>query len=163
MLLLSPLAWAAGSVFSRGAAVPKRPLVATAMQMLCGGALALVVSAFLGEPQQLELAKVSANSLLALGYLVVFGSLLAYSAYVWLLRSAPLSLVSTYAYVNPVVAVALGWAFLDEPLTPMTLGAAGIIVAAVVLMVTGSPPKPATAPGSGELEPGPVGSVDEAA
>ncbi|MGH3091643.1 MAG: EamA family transporter, partial [Gaiellaceae bacterium] len=96
-------AWAAGSLYSRGATLPKRPLVSAGLAALCGGILLTSVSAASGE---LGDARFTADSLLAVGYLVVAGTLIGFSAYVWLLRAAPTSLVSTYAYVNPIVAVA---------------------------------------------------------
>ncbi len=132
----SPICWAAGSVYTRRATLPVRPLVATAMQMLCGGVLLAVAALWTGELTHLHVSRISGPSLLALAYLVGFGSLIAFSAYVWLLRAAPLSLVSTYAYVNPVVAVVLGWAFLTEPITVRTVLAGAIIVAAVALIVS---------------------------
>ena len=79
--------------------------------------------------------------MLALGYLIVFGSLLAFSAYSWVLQNAPVALVSTYAYVNPIVAVLLGWAIRGEPITARMVGAGGAIVAAVLLIATGGPSK----------------------
>ena len=94
-LLLSALAWTAGSLYSRGAPLPRRPLVGASMEMLAGGALLAVLGLSLGEAGQLQ--KISLGSALALGYLIVFGSLIGFSAYIWLLRAAPTSLVSTYA------------------------------------------------------------------
>lgn len=138
-LLIIPLAalsWAAGSIYSRGAKMPDSPLLGTALEMLAGGAALLIVGLFLGEPARLHLQTVAPRSILAFFYLVVFGSLVAFTAYVWLLRSTPLSLASTYAYVNPVVAVFLGWAFEGDHLTPLTLIAAAIIVAAVGVITT---------------------------
>ena len=106
------------------------------MEMLSGGALLLLASALTGESARFALAAVSAKSLLALGYLIVFGSIVAFTAYVWLLRVAPPVLVSTYAYVNPVVAVLLGWAFAGEPLTGRTALAAAVILTGVALIST---------------------------
>lgn len=128
-------AWAAGSLYSRGAALPRRPLVSAGLGSLCGGVLLLVVSGLGGEFGE---ARFSAASLLAVGYLVVVGSLIGFTAYVWLLRSAPTSLVATYAYVNPIVAVALGWALLGERITPQMLGAGAAIVVSVVLILRAS-------------------------
>lgn len=142
--LLAPVCWASGSVFSRRARLPMRPMVATAMQMLCGGALFLVAGVAAGEPGRVHLSAISTTSLLALAYLTVFGSLVAFSAYVYLLRSAPLTLVSTYAYVNPVVAVALGAVVLGEDISVRTLVAGGVIVGAIALIVSArfTPAKP---------------------
>jgi drug/metabolite transporter (DMT)-like permease len=105
------------------------------MEMLCAAGLFFIASLLAGELAHLHLQAISSTSLLALVYLITFGSLVGFSAYVWLLRSAPLSLVSTYAYVNPVVAVILGALFLNEALSPRTVIAGGIIVAAVALIV----------------------------
>lgn len=135
LALLAASSWAAGSTFSRRAGLPSRLLVSTAMQMLCGGVLLGIAAAASGEMTRIHLEAFSRASLLAFGYLVVFGSILAFSAYVWLLRSAPISLVSTYAYINPVVAVFLGWALLGEAVTLRMLVAGAIIVAAVAFIV----------------------------
>jgi drug/metabolite transporter (DMT)-like permease len=130
--ILSAFAWAAGSLYSRGAALPRRPLVSAGLAALCGGVLLTVVSAARGE---FDDARFSADSLLAVGYLVVVGTLIGFTAYVWLLRAAPTSLVSTYAYVNPIVAVALGWALLGEEITAQMLLAGGAIVVSVALIL----------------------------
>jgi drug/metabolite transporter (DMT)-like permease len=135
-LVVASLSWSAGSLYARRAPLPKRPLVGTGMQMLAGGVLLALVGAARGEFAQFELAAVSTESILGLIYLVVFGSLVAFAAYVWLLRVTRTTLVSTYAYVNPVVAVFLGWAVLSEPITMRTLIAGGIIVVAVALIVS---------------------------
>lgn len=134
VLVAASLSWAIGSIYSRHAPLPQSPLMVTAMQMLCGGVLLLLSGAMSGEGARLELENVSLRSLLALGYLTVFGSLVAFSAYVWLLRVSTPAKVSTYAFVNPVVAVALGFVFAGEPLTPRTMVAAAVIVTAVVLI-----------------------------
>jgi len=134
--VLAPVFWALGSVYSRRLALPARPLVTTAMQMLCAGALFTVAGVAAGELGRLHLGRISGASALAVVYLIVFGSLVGYNAYTWLLRVAPLSLVSTYAYVNPIVAVALGWFVLSEPVTIRTVVAGAIIIAAVVLILT---------------------------
>ncbi|HLB78223.1 MAG TPA: EamA family transporter [Candidatus Dormibacteraeota bacterium] len=134
--VVAPVFWALGSVYSRRVSLPTRPLVATAMQMLCAGGLYLVAGVAAGELGRVHLSRVSGASALALVYLIIFGSLVGYSAYTWLLRVAPLSLVSTYAYVNPIVAVTLGWLILAEPVTIRTLLAGAIIVTAVALIVT---------------------------
>lgn len=136
VLLLAALSWASGSLYSRHAAQPRWPLRANAMQQLAGGALLLGAATLSGEWGRLDLAEASARSVLSLGYLVVFGSLVGFSAYIWLLRHVAPALVSTYAYVNPVVAVFLGWALASEPITPRTLLAAAIIVGAVAMITT---------------------------
>jgi len=135
-LMVSSLSWATGSLYSRRARLPASSLLATAMEMLAGGALLLVAGSVTGEWTQLKLSQVSPRSTLSLGYLVIFGSLVGFTAYTWLLRVARPALVSTYAYVNPVVAVFLGWALGGESLTPWTILAALIIVIAVVLITT---------------------------
>jgi drug/metabolite transporter (DMT)-like permease len=136
-LLLSPLGWAHGSLFSaRAADLPRRPLLSTAVQMLAGTVALFAESVLTGELPRFHPAQISGASITALVYLVFIGSILAFNAYAWLLRNAPLSLVGTYAYVNPVVAVALGAIFLSEPITPRTLVASAVIVAAVAMIVT---------------------------
>ena len=135
LALAAPLCWASGSVFTRHVKLPVRPLVAASMEMLWAGVLFGVLSAATGELGRVHWQAISSTSWLALVYLIVFGSLVGFSAYVWLLRSAPLSLVSTYAYVNPVVAVVLGAIFVGEILTPRILVAGTIILAAVALIV----------------------------
>ena len=136
-LILSPVGWAHGSLFSAHAAdLPRRPLTSTAVQMLAGAVALLAESAVTGEFGRFHASEVSASSIAAMVYLIFIGSLLAFNAYAWLLRNAPLSLVGTYAYVNPVVAFALGAVFLAEPITPRTLVASAVIVAAVAMIVT---------------------------
>ena len=134
-LIGSALAWALGSLYSRRAPSPS-PLLGAAMQMLAGGALLVVFGLAVGEGGELRASEVSAASLGGLAYLVVFGSLLGFTAYIWLLRTAPTSLVSTYAYVNPVVAVLLGSVVLDEALSWRVVAGGGIVIAAVALIVT---------------------------
>lgn len=135
-VLIASLSWAWGSLQGQRARLPESPLLSTGMQMLCGGGLQLLAATVLGEPWRFAPAQVSARSLLALGYLIVFGAIVAFTAYVWLMKSAPPVLVSTYAYVNPVVAVFLGWAFAGEPITRTTLIAAAVILTGVVLIST---------------------------
>src|SRR5207248_10178328 len=135
LALAAPLCWASGSVFTRHVKLPVRPLVAAAMEMLWAGLLFGIASILTGELGRVHWQQVSTTSLVALLYLIVFGSLVGFSAYVWLLRAAPLSLVSTYAYVNPVVAVVLGAVFIGEALTLRTVVAGGIILSAVALIV----------------------------
>ena len=144
-LVLAALCWSAGSVWSRTAPMPRRPWVMTGMQMLCGGIGCLVAGLLAGELSDVHLSAVPARSWVSLGYLVVFGSMLAYSAYVWLLGNAPLSLVTTYAYVNPLVAVLLGITLLGEAFTARTAVATVVIVAGVALIVS-KPHAPRPAP-----------------
>ncbi len=110
------------------------------MQMLAGGALLGIVGVATGEVGRVDLSGITLSSVLGLAYLIVFGSLIAFSCYVWLLRNARLSLVATYPYVNPVVAVFLGWAFLSEPVTLTTLLAGAVIVVAVAIIVSAQRP-----------------------
>ncbi len=136
-LILSPLGWAHGSLFSaRAARLPKRPLMATALQMLAGAVFLALEGVVTGELGRFQPDAVTFRSLAALAYLTVVGSMLAFNAYAWLLRHAPLSIVGTYAYVNPIVAVGLGTLLLNEPVSPRTLLASGVIVAAVAMIVT---------------------------
>jgi len=135
IVLAASLSWAAGSVWSRTAPLVRRPLVMTGMEMLAGGIACFAVGLAIGEGGRLHLGDVSAGAWVALGYLVVFGSLLAYTAYVWLLQTAPLSLVTTYAFVNPLVAILLGSVFLSEPFTARTVLATALIVVGVMLIV----------------------------
>jgi drug/metabolite transporter (DMT)-like permease len=137
ILLLAPLGWGHGSIYSqRRAQLPPSQLSASGLQMLAGGAVAFIEALVSNEPARFHPESISSGSILALVYLIFFGSMLAYTSYAWLLRNAPLSLVSTYAYVNPVVAVALGTLFLGEALSPRTIIASGIILVAVAIIVT---------------------------
>ena len=133
-LIFATISWAVGSVYSQKAELPASSLLSTGMQMLAGGTLFAATSALAGEPGRFDPSAVTARSAGALLYLIVFGALVAYSAYSWLLRAAPPVLASTYAYVNPVVAVILGWALAGEKLTAVTVVAAAIILAGVVLL-----------------------------
>jgi drug/metabolite transporter (DMT)-like permease len=135
LALAAPVCWACGSVFTRHVKLPKRPLVAAGMEMLWAGLVFAIASIVTGELGRLQWQHVSTTSIVALLYLIVLGSLVGFSAYVWLLRSAPLSLVSTYAYVNPVVAVILGGIFLGEAINARLVIAGGIIILAVALIV----------------------------
>jgi len=136
VLLLSPISWAAGSLYSRNATLPQRPLVATAMQMLCGGAILGVASLLTGELGRIDLSAITTASIAAVVYLILVGSLVGFTCYVWLLRNAPVTTVTTYAYVNPVVAFILGAIVLGEPIGPRTVVSGAIIVGAVALIIT---------------------------
>jgi drug/metabolite transporter (DMT)-like permease len=135
VIAVSAFAWAAGSLWSRRLPLPGDTLLSAAMGMLAGGALLAVVSGFTGE---FEDAHFTPEALAGIAYMVVLGSLIGFSAYVWLLKVAPASTVSTYAYVNPVIAVLLGWAFNDEVISGRTLVAGAAIVVGVALMVSRS-------------------------
>jgi len=152
--LAGAVCWATGSLYSRRAALPKRPLVSTALQMLAGGVLLLITAAATGQFGQVRLSHISAASWAGLAYLIVIGSWVAFNAYVWLLQNARISLVGTYAYVNPAVAVFLGWAILGERITWVTLVAGAIIVVAVALIVS------ARGPGAGAAAQEPVPAED---
>ncbi len=141
VLLLATLAWATGSLYSRRAPLPVSPLLATAMEMLAGGVILVLASVIFGEWKNLGDLHVSARSLFALGYLIVFGSLIAFSAYIWLLGATTIARASTYAFVNPLIAVFLGWAVADEAITPRTLLAAAAIVVAVMAIILHPPAK----------------------
>jgi drug/metabolite transporter (DMT)-like permease len=147
VLLAAGAAWAAGSLYSRRAPLPRRQFVSAGMQMITGGVMLAVVAAATGEVSDIH--RPSTESILALAYLIVIGSWLAFTAYAWLLRTTRTSLVSTYAYVNPVVAVCLGWAVENESISARTLVAGLVVLAAVALIVT--PPK-----GERATEPAPV-------
>jgi drug/metabolite transporter (DMT)-like permease len=136
-LVLSPIFWSGGSLFSQHrATLPSRPLVATGAQMVAGSVALAIMSFASGEFGRFDPAGVTTASLAGLTYLTVIGSLLAFTTYVRLLRVAPLPLIATYAYVNPVVAVFLGTWFLSEPLTQRTVVAGAVIVFAVALIIT---------------------------
>ena len=151
-LILGSLAWAAGSIYSRHHPIPHSPLLGVAMQSLAGGAGLWIVAAATGELHQFHPAQVTLRSWLAVLYLFSFGSALGFSAYIYILRHSTASRVATYAFVNPVVALFLGWSLGGEPLTLRTLIASGTILAAVLLVIM-APHKPA-AP-AGEVVPVP--------
>ena len=136
ILLFASLSWAIGSVYSRKAALPKTPLLGSGMEMLAGGVLLLVVSLVSQEWVGFQPSNVSFLSLVSFLYLIVFGSLIAFSSYVWLLTKTTTARASTYAYVNPVVAVFLGYFLAGEQLTLRTLLASSMIVIAVVVITT---------------------------
>jgi len=140
VLFCGSLAWAGGSVFSRHMELPQSPLLGTAIITLMGGAVTCGVALAMGEGSQLDLHRVTVQSWISLGYLAVFGSILGFSAYNYLLVAEPAARVATYAYVNPVVAVILGWAVAGERLTARMALAAAIILAAVVLVITSPHP-----------------------
>ncbi|WP_420127283.1 drug/metabolite exporter YedA [Longimicrobium sp.] len=143
IVTVGALAWAFGSIWSRSAALPKNALVATGMEMLWGGVWLLLAGTLRGELGALDPGAFTTASVLAYLYLVVVGSLVGFSAYIWLLGVSTPALVSTYAYVNPIVAVLLGWALLNEPLSGRVLAAAAIIVVAVAVITFGKRPQPA--------------------
>lgn len=133
-LLVGAVLWAGGSLYSREANLPATPLLGTGMEMIAGGLGSLSIAALTGEFAQLNLAAVSAESVAGLLYLIVFGSLVGFASYTWLLRAAPTTLVSTYAYVNPVVAIFLGVIIGRETVSPLMIAAAVVILASVALI-----------------------------
>jgi drug/metabolite transporter (DMT)-like permease len=139
IILAAAAAWALGTIMAGRVTLPASPLLASGMQLLCGGAALLALSGSTGEFGSLRLAEVSARSWLALGYLIVIGSIVAFSAYGIAVRALPTATVATYAYVNPVIAVLLGTLILNERLTPAMLGGGALIVGAVVLVVRRGP------------------------
>lgn len=135
-LVCGAFLWAQGSLVSRSTRFPFPPLLATSMQMIAGGALLLVASVVAGEWTRIRLDQVSFNSTIAWLYLIVFGSLVGFTSYIWLLKETTASRVSTYAYVNPIIAMFLGWAIAGEPITLRNVAAASIIVMSVVIITT---------------------------
>jgi drug/metabolite transporter (DMT)-like permease len=138
LVLAGCAAWAAGSLYLRYAPPPPRPLMWVSAQMITGGALLGVAALVKGETVGFDVAGVSARSWLSLAYLISFGAIVAYSAYVWLLRVSTPARIGTYAYVNPVIALFLGWWLADEPLGFRSIMAAAIIVGSVVVIVSES-------------------------
>lgn len=136
-LLIGSLSWSLATVFGKRARVPGYPPLTSAMQMLGGGLFMVMVALAAGEPARLDMGAISWQAYAAVGYLIVFGSIVAFSAYSWLLRVAHPARISTYAYVNPVVAMLLGWGFAGERLTTRTLIAAAVVLAGVALITTG--------------------------
>lgn len=158
IVLAGTLSWATGSLYSRKAPLPKRPLVASGLELLSGGGVLLAIGFVLGEHHDLDLAATPPIALISLAYLILIGALVGFVCYTWLLRVAPTPLVATYAYVNPVIAVFLGWGFLGEALTPLTLLAGLIIIVAVALIITVQAPSLPARPAAPEQAGDPVAS-----
>lgn len=137
-LCLGSVSWAAGSIFMRHVPMPKSALTSNATQMLAGGVGLALLGAALGEFGRLDLAAASPRALLSVAYLIVFGSLIGFTAYTYILRVSTPARVSTYAYVNPVVAVMLGWALAGEAITVRTIAAAGVILLSVAIITLSS-------------------------
>ena len=135
-LLISGICWANGSLYSRKANLPSSQFLTASMEMLAGGLALVLAGTLMGEWQRFELSGVSLRSWVSLAYLSVFGSIIAFTAYIWLLRAISPSRVATYAYINPIVALFLGSVFAGEKLSPQVFAAAGVIVIAVILIVT---------------------------
>jgi drug/metabolite transporter (DMT)-like permease len=149
-LLVTTAAWAGGSLYARGAALPESPLLSASMQMLAASAFLAVAGVAKGETRAIHADTFSTKPVIAFVYLVLVGSLLAFSAYAWLLKNVRVSVVSTYAFVNPVIAVALGTVFLNETIGWSTIAAGAAIVVAVVLIVTARVPRQPVAGGVSE-------------
>jgi len=143
VLLVASFAWAAGSTYARVAPLPRRPFLSAAMQMLCAGAMLALVGIARGELGRVHPGAISPASLAAVLFLIVFGSLVAFTAYGWLLKHAPTRLLSTYAYVNPAVAVFLGWAFIGEHVGGRELAAGLVILSSIGLLVFARAPREA--------------------
>jgi len=139
VLMCSSFSWSLGSVLSHKLELPPSPFRAAAMEMLAGGAMLLLLAVLSGEGRQFHWHGIAARSLLGLVYLIVAGSLLGFTAYIWLLRNVATARVSTYAFVNPAVAVFLGWIGGGEALTARELLASATIIAGVALIITHRP------------------------
>lgn len=142
-LLAAALTWAVGSIYSRGADLPASPFMTASLQFLAGGTMQIGVGLALGEGPRLEWSAFSGKPLVSVLYLVFIGSIVAQSAYMWLLKNVPVERVATYAYVNPVVAMLLGWWIGREEMRPRYLAAGAVILAAVAIVVTARGPRPA--------------------
>ncbi|MCV0402771.1 MAG: EamA family transporter [Chloroflexi bacterium] len=156
LVIAAAMSWAIGSLYARRAPLPRSQLLGTGMEMLAGGIVILIAGTLMGELGRADVSTFSLRSVIALGYLIVFGSLAAFTAYTWLLAHVPVSTVGTYAYVNPIVAVALGAVFLSEPITLPRIAATVVIIGAVVAMVSGRPrqvEESGPAPEAATLEP----------
>jgi drug/metabolite transporter (DMT)-like permease len=148
VLVIASLAWACGSLYSKHGGMPSSPMLGVAMQSFAGGVILLIAGLFAGEFRVLHLSAVSLRSWLALGYLVVFGSGIGFSAYIYILHKSTAARVATYAFVNPVVALFLGWLMAGETITMRTILAAAVILTAVTLVITAPhrTPAPVAAP-----------------
>lgn len=136
VLVLSSVGWATGTLLSRTRAMPKSTFLMNSLQMLGGGAAFLLIATAIGDPARLDVHRVSASSLAGLAWLILFGSLLGFTCYLWLIRVAPIPLVSTQAYVSPLVAVVLGALLRHETLTPRAFLAGGVILAGVIMVAS---------------------------
>jgi drug/metabolite transporter (DMT)-like permease len=135
LALFASFSWALGSFISPRLTLPRDGMLSTAIQMFCGGSVLAFAAVASGEVGRFDVGDVSLDSFLAYAYLVVIGSIVAYTAYVWLLQNAPISRVATYAYVNPTIAIFLGWWILDERVTFTTLLGAAIVIGSVAVTV----------------------------
>jgi drug/metabolite transporter (DMT)-like permease len=146
VLVVASLAWACGSLYSKHGGMPSSQMLGVAMQSFAGGAILLVAGLFVGEFHALHLGAISLRSWLALAYLIVFGSGIGFSAYIYILHKSTAARVATYAFVNPVVALFLGWLIVGEAITLRTVIAAAVILTAVILVITAPHPAPVIDP-----------------
>ena len=153
VILVASFAWAAGSVYARVAPLPRKPVLSAAMQMLSAGVLLGVAGLAMGEGSRVHLGAMSSASLAAFAFLIVFGSLVAFTVYAWLLKNASTTLLSTYAYVNPAVAVFLGWALVGEHVGSKEIAAGIVILSSVALLVFGRAARTDAEPTSESLAP----------
>lgn len=144
-LIAASFFWALGSIYSRHHPLPRSPLLGVGMQTLSGGSILCLAALLTGELRNFHLASVTMRSWMALAYLIVFGSGVGFSAYVYILKHSTASRVATYAFVNPIVALLLGWFLASEPITARTLLASGVILSAVLLVITAPHKDPAKA------------------
>src|SRR5260370_19665685 len=135
VLVVASLAWACGSLYSKHGGMPSSAMLGVAMQSLTGGVILLIAGLFAGEFRGVHLGAISMRSWLALGYLIVFGSSIGFSAYLYILQKSTAARVATYAFVNPVVALFLGWLILGETITLRTVIAAAVILTAGVFVL----------------------------
>jgi drug/metabolite transporter (DMT)-like permease len=161
-VVVATLSWALGSLYSVRARLPRSPWISTGMQMLSGGALLLVAGGLAGEWGTVDVARFSARSVAAFAYLVLVGSIVAFTAYAYLLRNARPTVAATYAFVNPVVAVLLGWLFAAEPLTWRVGGASVLILVAVALIISEGKERGGVRPAEREAPREPVAETPEA-
>jgi drug/metabolite transporter (DMT)-like permease len=143
ILVIASLGWAIGSLYSKHGGMPSSPMLSVAMQGLAGGIVLILVGLFTGEFRAFHFAAVTARSWLALGYLILFGSGIGFTAYIYILQKSTAARVGTYAFVNPVVALFLGWLIAGEAISLRTVLAAGVILTAVILVITAPHPAPA--------------------
>jgi drug/metabolite transporter (DMT)-like permease len=148
VMISATISWSTGSFLSKRVRLPRNPFVATAWEMALGGTFLMLGAAAFGEYGELSSATFALDSVLAWAYLVVMGSLVGFSAYAWLLRVAPISLVVTHQYVNPLVAIALGMAFLGERPSPWTLAGAALVIGAVYVAIRAEFPRKVARPPS---------------
>src|SRR6202521_676509 len=146
VLVFASLAWACGSLYSKHGGMPSSPMLGVAMQSFAGGAILLIAGLLAGEFHALHLGAISLRSWLALAYLIVFGSGIGFSAYIYILHKSTAARVATYAFVNPVVALFLGGLIVGETIALRTVIAAAVILTAVILVITAPRPAPVTDP-----------------